>query len=91
VKERWLKTYPAAAGNRELTVLERERHVTRLRPRLGVLPLDQIRGEVLEQLFAALHAELARKSIKNLHATLGTILRSAKKWGLWRTSRSFPV
>lgn len=82
VNERWLKTYPAAAGNRELTVREKEWHVARLLPSLGDLRLDEIRGEPLEQLFAKLHSEVAPKTVKNLRATLGTILRSAKKWGV---------
>lgn len=82
VNERWLKTYPAAAGNRERTVVEKTIHVERhLMPHLGHLRLDQIRGEAVDKLFAALNAKLAPKSVKNIRATLGTILRSAKKWG----------
>lgn len=91
VNKRWLPTYPASAGNRKRTVSEKELHVEHhLMPELGDRRLDEIRGEVLDQLFAALHVKavgksetrkLSPKSIKNIRATLGTILRSAKKWG----------
>jgi integrase len=79
--ERWMKTYPAAAGNRALTIVEKKAHVKRLEPHLADVRLDQVRGKVLDQLFAALHEDLSPKSVKNIRATLGTILRSAKKWG----------
>ncbi len=82
VRERWLPTYPASVGNRALTVAEKERHVRHnLLPHLGAVPLDRVRGEVVDQLFAALFgAGLAAKTVKNIRATLMTILRSAKKW-----------
>lgn len=82
VEERWLKTYPSSAGNRTLTVEEKERHVRiHLLPILRDEPLA-LPPETIDGLFSRLHKELAPKSVKNVRATLHTILRSAKRWGV---------
>jgi integrase len=95
VNERWLPTYPAAAGNRPTSVREKAIHVRlHLLPVFGRLALDQIRGEVVDRFFAGLRKPravgkegkrlftLSDKSIKNIRATLRRILASAVEWGL---------
>ncbi len=93
VDERWLPTYPAAAGNRATTTKEKMMHVRLyLKPVLGKLRLDQIKGEVVDRLFASLRSPrpagrdgkrtrvLSAKSIKNIRVTLRRILASAVEW-----------
>jgi integrase len=93
VKGRWLPTYPASAGNRPSTVEEKELHIRMyLMPVLGRLRLDEIRGEVIDRLFATLRKPrrvgtqgdrmrvLSPKTIKNVRATLRRILVSAVEW-----------
>lgn len=82
VDERWWPTYPHAAGNRESTIIEKEGHLKRhLKPHLGHVPLDRVRGEVVDRLFAKLRRHgLKEKSVKNIRATLRRILASAVEW-----------
>lgn len=55
VNEHWMPTYPASAGNRQSSVEEKELHLRmHLKPALGHLRLDEIRGEVVDRLFAGL-------------------------------------
>lgn len=88
---RWMKTYPSAAGNRTLTVDAKRVHLEKhLSPALRAVPLDQIRGEVLDRLFAKLHESLAPKTVKNIRGTLGTLLKTAHKWGELRAVPDLP-
>ena len=83
VDDRWWPTYPAAAGNRSTTKTEKEIHLRlHLRPMLGDVPLDQVRGEVVSRTLAALRAKgLGEKSVRNILGTLRRILASAVEWG----------
>ena len=55
VDEHWMPTYRASAGNRQSSVEEKELHLRmHLKPALGHLRLDEIRGEVVDRLFAGL-------------------------------------
>ena len=82
VQDKWWPTYPKAAGNRHTTVREKEQHLRlHLLPVLGELRLDQVRGEAVDRLFAALLDKgLGAKSRKNVRATLRRILASAVEW-----------
>ena len=79
---RWMPVYPAAAGNRPSTIREKKCHLKLyLTPVLGPLRLDQIKGEVVDRLFATLRKRgLSPKTIKNVRATLRRILESAVEW-----------
>jgi integrase len=83
VDDRWWPTYPAAAGNRSSTRTEKEIHLRlHLKPRLGEVRLDKVRGEVIGKLLASLRDKgLSEKSVKNVQATLRRILASAVEWG----------
>jgi len=74
------------------TVREKEFHLrVHLKPALGKLKLDAIKGEVIDRLFAGLRKPrkvegradrlLSPKTIKNIRATLRRILVSAMDWG----------
>lgn len=53
----WLRRYPAANGNRPTVVAEKERIIEHhLEPVLGDMPLDEIKGAVLTELFADLRS-----------------------------------
>jgi integrase len=55
VDEHWMPTYPASAGNRQSSVEEKELHLRmHLKPALGHLRLDEIKGEAVDRLFAGL-------------------------------------
>jgi integrase len=55
VDEQWMQTYPDSVGNRPSTIKEKELHVRLyLKPALGRLKLDEIKGEVVDRLFAGL-------------------------------------
>jgi integrase len=55
VDEQWMGTYPDSVGNRPSTIKEKELHIRLyLKPALGKLKLDEIRGEVVDRLFAGL-------------------------------------
>jgi len=55
VDEQWMGTYPDSVGNRPSTIKEKELHIRLyLKPALGKLNLDEIRGEVLDRLFVGL-------------------------------------
>jgi integrase len=84
VSERWWPTYPHAAGNRPATIREKQGHLDLyLYPALGSTPLDRVRGEVVDRLFAHLRREgLSEKSIRNVRATLRRILASAVEWSV---------
>ena len=95
VEERWLPTYPAAAGNRATTTKEKELHLRLyLKPVLGGMLLDEIKGEAVDRLFASLRSPrpvgtdgkrsrvLSPKTIKNVRATLRRVLASAVEWGV---------
>ena len=83
VKERWWPVYPAAAGNRPMTVREKEIHLrTHLIPALGDVRLDNVRAEVLDRFFADMRKHgLSPKSCRNVSATLRRVLASAVEWG----------
>lgn len=92
VEKQWWPVYPAAAGNRERTVSEKEVHLRiHLMPTLADVRLDKIEGEVVASLFAKLRAgettprqkkTLSPKSLKNIRTTLAKILASAHEWGV---------
>ena len=84
VEERWWPTYPHAAGNRPSTIGEKASHLRLyLKPTLGHVPLDRVRGEVVDRFFAKLRRDgLGEKSVKNVRATLRRILASAAEWGV---------
>lgn len=80
--ERWMAKYPAAAGNRERTVSEKQVHLKHHLHPLNALRLDELQGEAITSLFGGLTAKgLSPKSIKNIKATLAKILRTAVEWG----------
>jgi integrase len=83
VDKNWWPTYPAAAGNRDNTIREKEHHIrVHLHPGLGSMLLPDIRGEAVDRFFAHLTAKkLSPKSRKNIAATLRRILASAVEWG----------
>jgi len=82
VEDKWWPVYPKAAGNRPTTIREKKRHIERyLKPALGRLPLDQVRGEQIDRFYASMKEHgLAEKSRKNVAATLRRILASAVEW-----------
>jgi len=82
VEDKWWPTYPKAAGNRHNTIREKESHLRlHLKPAFGELPLDRVRGEVVDRFFASLVEKgLSPKSRKNVRATLRRILASAAEW-----------
>lgn len=91
VDEHWMPTYPASVGNRPSTVRGKEMELrVHLKPALGRLRLDEIKGEVVDRLFADLRKPrpvgkkgsrvLSPKSIKNIRATLRRVLASAVEW-----------
>jgi integrase len=89
VDERWLPVYPASVGNRPSTIEEKQRHVRLyLKPALGDLRLDSVTPEAISKLLASMKRKrlpeemLSPKTIKNVRATLRTILASAVEWGL---------
>ncbi len=92
VDERWMPTYPAAAGNRHTTIKEKNAHLTRyLKPLLGKRRLDEIRGEVLDKFFAEMRKKgLNAKTIKNVGATLRRALVSAVEWDVIEAIPRFP-
>ena len=92
VEKRWLPVYPKAVGNRPSTIREKESHLKLyLKPELGELRLDKIRGEVVDRLFASLRTRgLKPKSIKNVRATLRRILASAVEWEVIDTIPPLP-
>lgn len=83
-ERQWLPTYPRAAGNRATTLREKEMHLrVHLVPRLGDTPLHEVRGRVVDRVFAELAAAgLSEKSRKNIRATLNKMLVTAVEWGL---------
>ncbi len=92
VEEKWWPVYPKAAGNRHNTVREKEHHLRlHLKPGLGELPLDQVRGEAIDRFFAELADKgLGPKSRKNVRATLRRILASAVEWGYLEALPALP-
>jgi integrase len=83
VDEVWWSTYPSSVGNRPSTVEEKEIHLRlHLKPTLGRLTLDKIRGEVVGKLVSRLRDEskLKPKTLKNILGTLRRILASAVEW-----------
>jgi integrase len=84
IDERWWPTYPKGAGNRHTTVREKEIHLrVHIKPRLGHLRLDEIQGEPVAGLFAAMREAGARsKTVSNVRATLAKLLASAVEWGV---------
>ncbi len=83
VDEVWWPTYPSSVNNRPSTCEAKEIHLRlHLKPTLGPLPLDKIRGEVVNRLMAKLKVEskLGPKSIKNVMGTLRRVLASAVEW-----------
>jgi integrase len=82
VNEQWLPVYPSSAGNGPSTVAEKEKHIElHLEPVLGSMQLDRIDARAVSRLFAELRGKgLAPKYIKNIRATLRTILATAVKW-----------
>jgi hypothetical protein len=83
-EKHWLPTYPRAAGNRATTLREKETHLrVHLVPRLGTVPLHEVRGQVVDRFFAELTAAgLREKSRKNIRATLNKMLVTAVEWGM---------
>lgn len=84
VEDQWWPVYPAAAENRTSTRFEKASHLRLyLMPFLGDIPLDQVRGRVVDGLLAKLAKQgLAAKTRKNVRATLRRILQSAVDWGV---------
>ncbi len=83
VEDEWWPVYPDAAGNRFSTKVEKEAHLRLyLMPHLGNVPLDQVRGQVVDGLFAKLkQRNLSPKTCKNVRGTLRKILQTAVDWG----------
>lgn len=88
--ELWWQTYPKAAGNRATTKRATEIHLHRhLVPHLGSVRLDQLKGLLIDQLFATLKETKARKGKKlsektryNIRGTLHKMLVTAVDWEL---------
>src|SRR5262249_8919140 len=92
VDEKWWPTYPASVGNRARTVEEKEIHLRRhLKPVLGALRLDEIRGEKVAALFRSLREKgLGEKSVKNIRTTLAKILATAVEWEVLAAAPKLP-
>jgi len=91
VEERWLPTYPAAAGNRPSTIKARKWALKHIRPDLGPLALDAIGAEAVERFAATLHGKgLAPKSVKEILGALRRVLVSALEWELIDRVPRFP-
>lgn len=92
VDERWWPTYPGSVGNRERTIEEKEIHIRRhLKPALGALRLDEIRGEKVAALFKRLRDNgLGEKSVKNIRTTLAKILATAVEWEVLAAAPKLP-
>lgn len=92
IEDKWWPVYPSAAGNRRTTVREKERHIRLyIKPQLGRVKLDQVRGEALDRFFAFLkQRKLSEKSRKNVGATLRRILASAVEWDYLDAIPPFP-
>ena len=83
VDERWLPTYPAAAGNRPCTVKARKWALKHIKAAVGHLPLDRINAEEVERFAAILRGEdkaLSPKSVKEILGALRRVLVSAVEW-----------
>ena len=82
VDEKWWPTYPDAAGNRPTTKREKEIHLRKhIKPFLGRMRLDEIKGEVAARFFAHLKEKgLKPKTIRNIRGTLHKVLVTAKEW-----------
>lgn len=86
--EEWSKIYPEAAGLRPSTKRALEVHLrVHLLPHLRTVPLDQVRGQVVDKLFAHLKGQkhhrgegLSAKTIHNVRGTLHKILATAVDW-----------
>jgi len=86
----WWQVYPKAAGNRSSTQRATEVHLrVHLKPHLGSVPLDQVRGLVMDRFFAKLaetkHRQgkrLSEKTRKNIRATLRKMFVCAVDWEL---------
>jgi integrase len=93
VDDRWWPIYPAAAGNRPMTVVEKESHLRcHIRPFFARHRLDEIKKEPLERFLATLTKDkgLSAKRAKNVLATLRRILVSAVEWEVLPTMPRFP-
>lgn len=91
VEERWLPTYPAAAGNRPGTILARKWALNHILPELGPLALDAIGAEAVERFAATLRAKsLAPKSVKEICGALRRVLVSAMEWEVIDRIPRFP-
>ncbi len=83
----WLKVYPAANGNRPTVKAEKERIVEHhLDPVIGSLPLDEVKGAALTNLFAGLKNQKDDKAVapqtkRNIKMGLRRILASAVEDG----------
>ena len=91
VQDRWLPTYPAAAGNRPCTVLARKWALKHILPELGPLPLDTIGAENVERFAASLRGKgLSPKSVKEICGALRRVLVSAMEWEVIDRLPRFP-
>lgn len=94
----WWQVYPKAAGNRASTQRATEVHLRHhLKPHLGSVPLDQVRGLVIDKFFAKLketkHRKgktLSEKTRKNIRATLRKMLVCAVEWELLEALPKLP-
>jgi integrase len=84
VEKRWWPTYPSGAGNRPSTIREKEIHLrVHLKPVLGGMLIQDIRGETVMRFLAALRKQgLSDKTVRNVRATLHKIIVSATEWGV---------
>jgi integrase len=92
VDERWIKVYPAQAGNRNSTIVEKESHLRlHLRPAFAKVRLDAIGPEKVAKFYADMKKKgLSEKSRKNIGGTLRTILGTALEWEVIDKLPKFP-
>jgi integrase len=84
VSRQWLPVYPSSVGNGPSTVAEKEKHIElHLGPAFRGVRLDRIDAQAVSKFFAVLREKkLSPKYIRNIRATLRTILATAVRWGV---------
>lgn len=87
VELKFMPVYPTSRGNRPSTVREKESHLRcHILPWLGALGLSEL-DEAKVDAFAAdlVIGGLSPKTVSNILMTLGTVLRTACRWGFIAT------
>lgn len=87
VEWKFMPVYPSSRGNRPSTVREKESHLRcHILPRLGALALREVDAGKIDRFSADLvTGGLSPKTVSNVLMTLGTVLRTACRWGVIAT------